>query len=175
MMRNPARQGSTWRTTAGRLAATAVALGGLAGLALAPSIAAAAANPITVSEVSTAKNSKLGTILVSGNTLYALKSTKPCTGKCLKVWLPAELASGVTAATSGPGVDAAKLGTVTAADGNLQVTYSGKPLFWFTKDKGSGQVHGNVTDKWGKWYVVQIGKSSSGTKNTNSGTGGTAF
>jgi predicted lipoprotein with Yx(FWY)xxD motif len=174
-MRTVPRHGSSWLTSAGRLVATAVALGGLSFVALSPSLAVAATSPTTVSDVTTAKNAKLGTILVSGNTLYTLKAGKHCTGKCLKVWLPAELAGGVSAAAAGPGVDAAKLGTVAAADGNLQVTYAGKPLFWFTKDKGPGQVHGNVTDKWGKWSVVLVGKSSSGTKNTNSGTGGTAF
>ena len=73
------------------------------------------------------------------------------------------LPQGVTTATAGTGVDASKLGTVAAADGALQVTYSGKPLYWFSKDKAPGQVHGNVTDKWGKWSTVVTAKSSSGS------------
>ena len=73
-------------------------------------------------------------------------------------------------------MSAAKLGTAPAADGALQVTYSGKPLYWFSKDKAPGQVHGNVTDKWGKWAtVVTVKGSGSGSGNTNAGTGGTSF
>ena len=56
--------------------------------------------------------------------------------------------------TAGAGVDASNLGTVGAAHGALQVTYSGRRLYWFAKDKAHGQVHGNVKDKWGKWSTV---------------------
>ena len=76
---------------------------------------------------------------------------------------------------AGTGVDASKLGTAAAADGAMQVTYAGKTLYWFAKDKAPGQVKGNVTDKWGKWTTVATKKSSSGSGNTNAGTGGTSF
>jgi hypothetical protein len=65
------------------------------------------------------------------------------------------------------------------ADGALQITYDGKPLYWFAKDKAAGDVKGNVHDKWGKWSTVVTVKSSSGssggTGTTDAGTGGTAF
>ncbi len=51
-------------------------------------------------------------------------------------------------------MNAAKLGTVTRSGGVLQVTYGGKPLYWFVGDTSAGQVNGNVTDKWGKWSAV---------------------
>jgi predicted lipoprotein with Yx(FWY)xxD motif len=156
-----------------------LAVGGLSALALAPSAAGAATSPTTASVISTAKNAKLGTILVSGTTVYALKPSKTaCTAACLKAWPPVVLPSGVTAATAGTGVDASKLGTVATADGALQITYAGKRLYWFAKDKAPGQVKGNLTDKWGKWYTMVTAKSSSGSKSpstTNSGTGGTGF
>jgi len=97
---------------------------------------------------------------------------------CLKIWMPVLLPEGVTSATADGSADASKLGTVAAADGALQVTYGGKPLYWFSKDKAAGQVHGNVSDKWGKWSTVATSKSSSGSggsDKTNTGTGGTAF
>jgi predicted lipoprotein with Yx(FWY)xxD motif len=170
---------STWRRSVGRIAAVALAIGGLSVSAFALSTAAAATSPTTASVISSAKNAKLGTILVSGNTVYSLKATKTaCTATCLKAWAPVLLPQGTTTATAGTGVDASKLGTVAAAEGALQVTYSGKPLYWFSKDKAPGQVHGNVTDKWGKWSTVVTAKSSSGTKapsTTNAGTGGTSF
>lgn len=176
MERTVGQRESTWRTSVGRIAAAALALGGLSALALAPSTAAAATSPTTASVISTAKNAKLGKILVSGNTLYTLKASKTaCTASCLKVWPPVLLPDGVTTATAGAGVDASKLGTVAAAGGGLQVTYSGKGLYWFAKDQAPGQVHGNVSNKWGKWSTMQTAKSSSGSNNKNAGTGGTSF
>jgi predicted lipoprotein with Yx(FWY)xxD motif len=130
--------------------------------------------------ISSAKNGKLGTILVAGNTVYALKPSKTaCDAKCLKAWPPVLLPDGVNAATAGPGVDGSMLGTTVVSDGALQVTYGGKPLYWFAKDTKPGQVKGNLTDKWGKWYTVVTAKSGSSSpnsgSNSNAGTGGTAF
>jgi predicted lipoprotein with Yx(FWY)xxD motif len=140
----------------------------------------AAASPTTASVISTAKNAKLGTILVSGNTVYTLKASKTaCSADCLKAWLPVLLPPSVTTAMADTGVDASKLGTVAAAGGALQVTYSGKALYWYAKDTAPGQVHGNVTNKWGKWSTVVTAKSSSGSGKTNdssnAGTGGAGF
>ena len=39
-------------------------------------------------------------------------------------------------------MNAAKLGTVRRANGTLQVTYSGKPLYWFAGDTAAGQATG---------------------------------
>ncbi len=190
MKRTGGQRGSSWRTSLGRIAGVALAVGGLSALALAPSIAAAATSPTTASVVSTATTPKHGTILVSGTTVYALKpSKKACTAACLKVWPPVLLPQGVTSPTAGPGVDASKLGTTPAAGGALQITYAGKPLYWFAKDKAPGQVKGNVTDKWGKWYTMVTAKASSAstpktpgstpktpsTSKPNAGTGGAAF
>jgi predicted lipoprotein with Yx(FWY)xxD motif len=158
-----------------------MAVAGLSAAALAPATAGAAApSQRTASEITTAKDSKLGTILVAGDTVYTLKASNvACTAKCLKAWPPVLLPDGTTSATAGTGVDAAKLGTKATAAGALQVTYDGKPLYWFVKDKAPGDVKGNVTDKWGKWATVVTAKSTSGsnggTGTTNAGTGGTAF
>jgi hypothetical protein len=39
--------------------------------------------------------------------------------------------------------------------GVRQVTYSGKPLYWFSYDTAAGQVNGNgAKDTWGTWSVV---------------------
>jgi predicted lipoprotein with Yx(FWY)xxD motif len=153
-------------------------LGVLSAVALAPGLAAAQ-TARTSSEIATVKNAKLGTILVSdGSTVYALKPSKTaCTAKCLKVWTPVELPAGVTTPTAGTGVDQAKLGTVAAADGALQVTYGGKSLYWFVKDKTAGQVKGNISDTWGKWATVATAKSKSKstTSTTSAGTGGSSF
>jgi predicted lipoprotein with Yx(FWY)xxD motif len=132
--------------------------------------------------VSTLKTTKFGKILVSGKTLYTLKPSKAaCTAACLKVWPELVLPAGVMKATAGHGVSGSKLGTAARAGGVLQVTYSGKPLYWFAGDTASGQVNGNVTDTWGKWSVVVTAKpakssSSSGSgSSSSSGSGGAGF
>jgi predicted lipoprotein with Yx(FWY)xxD motif len=175
MQQTDAHDPSAGRRSFGRGAVVALAIAALSAVALAPEAAGAASAPKTASEVSTAKDAKFGTILVAGgNTVYTLKPSKTaCTAKCLKAWLPVELPAGMTAATAGTGVDVAKLGTKVLADGTMQVTYGGKALYWFFKDKAPGQVKGNVTDKWGKWPAVVTvpGKS----KPKSAGTGGVSF
>jgi predicted lipoprotein with Yx(FWY)xxD motif len=159
---------STHKLPLGRIASAVVALGGLSGLVLAES-AAGAATGVTVS---TMKNAKLGTILVSGKTVYTLKASKtPCTAQCMQVWPALTLPQGVTAATAGKGVTASKLGTAMGSGGVLQVTYAGKPLYLFVGDKSAGQVHGNVTDMWGKWSAIVTAKSAKSSSGSGSGSG----
>lgn len=160
---------STHKLPLGRIASAVVALGGLSGLILAES-AAGAATGVTVS---TTKNAKLGTILVSGKTVYTLKASKtPCTAQCMQVWPALTLPQGATAATAGKGVNASKLGTVMGNGGVLQVTYAGKPLYWFSGDKSAGQVHGNVTDTWGKWSAIVTAKTAKASAGSGSSSGG---
>ena len=125
--------------------------------------------------ISTFKSAKVGTILTDGKTLYTLKANaNACTSKCHKFWIEVLLPKGATKATAGAGVSAAKLGTIKVADG-LQVTYGGKPLFWFFNDKSTGQVKGNVTDTWGKWADVVLAKpSKKSTTTTTAPSGGGA-
>jgi predicted lipoprotein with Yx(FWY)xxD motif len=161
-----------------RMASAVLAAGGLSAAVLAADTAGAA----TSSVVSTTKTSKYGTILVSGKTVYTLKaSSVACGSGCLKIWPEVLLPKGVTMATAGSGVNAASLGTVAGTGGALQVTYGGKPLYWFFKDTRPGQVGGNITDKWGKWSVVVTvrpahgSSGSGGTPTTSSGSGGVSF
>jgi predicted lipoprotein with Yx(FWY)xxD motif len=161
-----------------RTAGLMLAAGGLGSL-----VAVGTAGAATRTVVSSTKTASLGKILVSGKTLYTLKPSKtPCTAECLKFWPELLLPKGATSATAGPGVKAANLGTVKRSGGTLQVTYSGKPLYFFAGDTGPGQVNGNVTDQWGKWSTVgttrTAGSNSSSSSNSGSssaGTGGVSF
>lgn len=170
---------SALRVPLGRMAGVILTVGGLSATALATD-AVAAATGVTIS---TAKNAKLGTILVSGNAVYTLKAGKTsCGANCLKTWPEVLLPEGTLTALAGNGVNTSALGTVARAGGALQVTYSGKALYFFFKDKTSKQVLGNVTNKWGKWSVVVTIKpakpsssSGSGSGGSNAGTGGASF
>jgi predicted lipoprotein with Yx(FWY)xxD motif len=181
------------RVAARGVAVALAAIGGLSTTVAGVAVASTSHSGSSV-VVSTIKSSKYGTVLASGKTLYTLKaSSTACTSACLKAWPELTLPKGVTKATAGSGVSAAKLGTVSRSGGVLQVTYDGKPLYYFIGDTAAGQVHGNLTDTWGTWSVVVIAKatssgsssgassgssssSGSGTSSGgNTGTGGVAF
>lgn len=98
----------------------------------------------------------MGTILVAaanGHTVYTFDSDTPgvskCTGGCTAIWPPLSIASGVMP-TGGPGVTG-QLGTITRADGSLQVTYKGLPLYFFHSDSSAGDTKGNYTG----WSLVK--------------------
>jgi predicted lipoprotein with Yx(FWY)xxD motif len=168
------------RIPRGRLVGAVLAAGGLSAALVAAGTPAGAASRVVVS---TSKNATYGTILVSGKTVYTLKaSSTSCGTNCLKVWPELLLPKGVTKAAAGPGVNAAKLGTVKRSGGALQVTYNGKALYFFFLDSRPGQVKGNIKDKWGAWSVVVTAKpagSSSGATTTTggstAGSGGASF
>lgn len=88
-----------------------------------------------------------------GMTLYLFTKDSPgtttCYDKCAAAW-PALLTSGTPQA--GSGVDASKFGTVTRTDGTTQVTYNGWPLYYFAKDKQSGDTTGEGVG--GVWFCV---------------------
>ena len=165
------RRKTTLGASVGRAAAAALAVGGLVASVFTVSPAGAATSSTGKGVVVSAlKTKKFGTVLVSGKTLYTLKPSKtPCTAACQKIWPEVLLPKGVTKATAGPGVSAAKLGTVKGAGGALQVTYAGKALYWFVGDNAPGQVNGNVTDTWGTWSDVATVKPASQPRHRGSG------
>jgi predicted lipoprotein with Yx(FWY)xxD motif len=168
------------RYTKSRVAAAVLVAGGLATtIGLAGASAAEHSHAAKSVVVSTFKSAKVGTILSDSRTLYTLKpSAHACTAACHKIWIQVLLPKGATRASAAGGVSAAKLGTVKTATG-VQVTYGGKPLFWFFQDKVAGQVKGNVTDTWGKWTDVVLakpaGKAPTTTTTVAGGGGGVGF
>jgi len=161
------------RARIGPMATALFAVGGLSASLIPASTAAAStvhgAKSVVISAL---KTKKYGTVLVDGKTLYTLAPGKTgCGPACHKIWPEVLLPKGMTKASAGPGVSAAKLGTVMVAGGAMQVTYSGKALYWFIGDKAPGQVNGNVTDMWGKWSDFATVKPAT----TPTSTGGVAF
>ncbi len=119
----------------------------------APATTAAARQ--TAGTVAVASTS-LGDVLVDGKgrTLYAFTKDKGdqsvCSGKCAAAW-PALTVTG--AATPGGGVQASLLSTAKQANGTTQVTYGGKPLYYFAGDKAPGDTKGQGLN--GVWFVVR--------------------
>lgn len=114
-----------------------------------PTPSAAAAPVVLGQSVGT-----MGTILVAASnshTVYTFDSDSSgvsrCTGGCATSWPPLTLASGTTP-TGGPGMTG-QLGTITRADGSLQVTYKGLPLYFFHSDSKPGDTKGSYAG--GAW------------------------
>jgi predicted lipoprotein with Yx(FWY)xxD motif len=111
--------------------------------------AAPAAEGTTVAVAS----GKLGDILVDGDgrTLYAFTKDQgdksACTGPCADNW-PALTGT----ATAGTGVQASMLSSSMQASGDAQVTYGGRPLYYFAGDANPGDVNGQGVGN--VWYAV---------------------
>jgi predicted lipoprotein with Yx(FWY)xxD motif len=102
-----------------------------------------------------------------------------CNNSCATYWPPLigtpSLASGVTLT--------GKLGTIKRANGQLQATYDGHPLYLFKSDTAAGQWTGNDLNASGGlwWMMTSSGKklakkdtasSSSGSGSSGSGSSG---
>ena len=74
-----------------------------------------------------------------------------CYGECAKLWPPV-YSKGKPRA--GSGVKRSLLGTIRRRDGRVQVTYAGKPLYYYAHE-GAGQVRcHNVFLNGGYWWVI---------------------
>jgi len=145
---------SSWRATAvaiasGTLLLTAFAAGPVG--AQSP-----AASGVTLT--STTATGITGSFLAGegGMTLYYFTPDAPgtsvCTDKCAGFWPPLVLAAGQTAA-AGAGITGV-VGSITRADGTAQVTYDGRPLYYFSKDTKAGDVNGQGTAEI--WFVAAL-------------------
>jgi predicted lipoprotein with Yx(FWY)xxD motif len=96
----------------------------------------------------------VGTFLVGADgltTYYFAADTTPgvsvCEGDCLVAWPPVTVPPGNTVA-AGEGVSGV-LGLITGTDGSTQVTYDGRPLYYWQGDTEAGQTTGHgVNDIW---------------------------
>jgi predicted lipoprotein with Yx(FWY)xxD motif len=80
-------------------------------------------------------------------------ATSTCYGACATAWPPYIVSNRPSAA--GPGADASLLGAVKRQDGRLQLTYAGRPLYYYVGDRRPGQVLCQaVTEYGGTWNVV---------------------
>ena len=106
----------------------------------------------------TSVDTKLGTYLIgyNGMTVYTYdrdttaKST--CDGICADNWPPYIVGPEDNVAQVKAGVTG-KTGTIIRTDGRIQVTYNGKPLYFFGTDKTSGDTKGDGVV--GEWHVAK--------------------
>ena len=141
----------------GAFALAAVAL--LAACGGSTSIASASPSPSPTGEkIAVASNAKLGSILVDGKglTVYLFVAdtgtASTCYTQCATIWPPV-LTTG--APQAGTGVKTSLLGTTTRTDGTVEVTYAGHPLYYFFKDKATGDATGQgINGFGGLWWVM---------------------
>lgn len=138
-------------------AAAATATGAVTGTpAAATPTAGTSPTPMTTTTIKTSSAANLGTFLVDNNgmTLYIFKKDTPgvsaCSGSCVTLWPPLAAANGA-APQAGTGVSGT-LGTITRADGIVQVTYNNQPLYYFSGDKAAGDTKGQGIGN--VWYVI---------------------
>jgi predicted lipoprotein with Yx(FWY)xxD motif len=103
------------------------------------------------------RNSQFGRILVNSKrqAIYVFqrdaRHKSNCYGDCAAAWPPVYTTSRPKALI---GVRNSLLGTIKRTDGKTQVTYAGKPLYYYAHE-GPGQVlcH-NVRLNGGYWWVI---------------------
>jgi predicted lipoprotein with Yx(FWY)xxD motif len=106
----------------------------------------------------TVQSTRFGSILFDGRgrALYAFTrdrrgGSSRCYGACARAW-PVYFASGRLLA--GKGVKRSLIGTTRRRDGRRQVTYNGRPLYYYVGDKSPGQVLCQDVDEFGGTWLV---------------------
>jgi predicted lipoprotein with Yx(FWY)xxD motif len=113
----------------------------------------------------------------SGRAVYDFladsKNKSACSGACAAAWPPVVVTGQPTA---GGAVTASGLSTITRSDGTKQVTYEGRPLYYFAGDTGPGMAKGQGLNGFGHlwWLLTPTGASLTGNVTISGGSGGTA-
>ncbi len=98
-------------------------------------------------------NAALGSYLVASNamTLYTYSGdtngTSNCTGTCAKNWPPYTVKDASVLANLEAGING-KSGTIMRSDGTMQVTYNGKPLYFYYRDQSPNDANGATVSGW---------------------------
>ena len=123
------------------------------------SSAAPASSAPAAAGSSALKTAKIGGATVvtnaKGLTLYWFvpdtATTSKCSGSCATFWPPVK-----GPATAGTGVTGT-LATITRADGSVQATYNGHPLYTYVGDHAPGPAAGDgLTVNGGVWHEVTV-------------------
>ena len=136
---------SVHRSILALVATTVLVVAACTSSAASPSSAGGGASGAAGATVGTASSASFGTVLTGPNamTLYThagdSATSSTCAGACATAWPPLTTTGQPVA---GAGVTG-QLGTLTRADGTTQVTYGGKPLYYWQGDTKAGDVTGN--------------------------------
>ena len=107
--------------------------------------------------LNTVSDAKLGARLASydGMSLYYFTkdaaNVSNCTGNCVTIWPPYTVGSDVIPV--GDSKATGRIGTIKRADGSMQLTYNGVPLYKYFQDKAPLDTNGQGVG--GFWFVVK--------------------
>jgi predicted lipoprotein with Yx(FWY)xxD motif len=130
----------------------------LAALAAASSVQADMAAPGGASPTVKVRSSQFGRILFDGGNraLYAFTSDPrgktTCYGGCAAAWPPYIVRGTLRAGT---GTKRSLLGTTRRRNGSRQLTYAGRPLYYYVHDPRGQVLCQNVHEFGGLWLVVR--------------------
>jgi predicted lipoprotein with Yx(FWY)xxD motif len=152
-----------WLAPAGLAAAFVIAACGSSSSSTSSGGAASSAAPASSAPAaagsSALKTAKIGGATVvtntKGFTLYWFvpdtATTSKCNASCAAFWPPV-----MGPATAGAGVTG-KLATIKRADGSMQATYNGHPLYTYVGDQAPGQATGDgLNVNGGVWHEVTV-------------------
>jgi predicted lipoprotein with Yx(FWY)xxD motif len=128
-------------------------------LALAAATALAAQLALTVGSSANAALGERVVVNPQGRTLYTLspETTRHLlcrTSRCLRLWPPLTVGSARTKLKNGPGLQG-RLAVMRRANGTLQVTLRGLPLYRYSGDHARGQVAGQGLESFGgTWHAA---------------------
>jgi predicted lipoprotein with Yx(FWY)xxD motif len=160
---------------AAAVATAALAACSSAGASSPSSLGSSSTSGPAAAAASTVKTAKIGgaTVLTnaSGFTLYSFAPDTPaksnCNGTCAQNWPPVQgpvTAAGVTGTFA----------TIKRADGTVQATFDGHPLYAFAGDTAPGQNNGNgLNAAGGLWHEVTT--SGTAPAGTSPGSGGAGY
>jgi predicted lipoprotein with Yx(FWY)xxD motif len=161
------------------VAAAAASAAALSSAAAAPSPSSGISGVHTVAVTSMSQTSKLKTAKIGGATVLTnakgftvywfapdTHTMSHCNGACAQSWPP------VKGPANASGVQG-KFGTIKRADGSVQATYNGHPLYTFVGDTAPGQAKGNGLNAFGGlWHEVTTSHTASNSGGSSSGSGG---
>jgi predicted lipoprotein with Yx(FWY)xxD motif len=93
----------------------------------------------------------------SGRTLYVFSLDAPgtsrCVGACARTWPPARSLGGKP--QPGPGVASPAVGNIQRPDASEQMTFNGRPLYYYSGDTSPGQSNGHGRSEFGGAWSAQ--------------------
>ncbi|HEX4466349.1 MAG TPA: hypothetical protein VH025_04120 [Solirubrobacteraceae bacterium] len=131
------------------------------------SVASAGSPSLTVSSSANAALAEKVAVNAEGRTLYSLQGETThhllCkTSTCLHAWPPLTVPSRSVKLHLGKGVTG-HLAVIRRANGTLQVTLRGMPLYRFSGDSKRGQANGEDIESFGgTWHAAAASVGSSG-------------
>ena len=116
--------------------------------------------PLSRFVLSAVQTTSVGTYIAdgSGRAVYVLDDDSSngaaCTHLCLAIWPPVAVGNAIPQ-SSDSAILQSSIGVVTRDGGTVQITFRGRPLYYYLGDQKPGDTRGHhVEDSWGEWKLI---------------------